>query len=63
MRNDIFQIGSWNINTMLRPGRKEKIEDVRVGLGKMKIQNWSETAMNREVWNRTDEQANTQKEL
>jgi hypothetical protein len=47
MRNDIFQIDSWNVRTMLQPGRKEEIEDVRADLGKMKIRNWSKMAMDR----------------
>jgi hypothetical protein len=34
MKNDVFQIGSWNIRTMLQPGRKEEIEDVRADLEK-----------------------------
>lgn len=28
--HDVFQIGSCNIRTVLQPGRKEEIEDVRV---------------------------------
>jgi hypothetical protein len=38
-------------------------DGVRADLGKMKIQNWSKVAMDREQWKRTDEKARTQKEL
>jgi hypothetical protein len=37
--------------------------DVRMHLGKMKIQNWSKMAMDREAWKRIVEQARTRKEL
>jgi len=34
MRTGVFQKGSWNIRTMLQPGRKEEIDDVRADLEK-----------------------------
>jgi hypothetical protein len=37
--------------------------DVRTDMGKMKTQNWSEMALDREEWKRTVEQVKTHKEL
>jgi len=37
--------------------------DVGEGLGRMKIQNWSKTAMDREDWKRVAGEAKTYKEL
>jgi len=37
--------------------------DVRADLGKMKTENWSKMALDREKWKRTVEQVKTHKEL
>jgi hypothetical protein len=48
---------------MIARPRLRRKDDIRADLGKMKIQNWSKMAMDRETWKRTVEQAKTQEEL
>jgi hypothetical protein len=38
-------------------------DNVRQDLGRMKIQNWSKMAMDREAWERTAEQAEVHKQV
>jgi hypothetical protein len=38
-------------------------DDIREDLGKMKVQNWSKIAMDRDAWRRIVEQAKTHKDL
>jgi len=43
--------------------RLRRENDVRADLGKMKIQNWGQMAMDREAWKRNDEHARIHREL
>jgi len=60
----VERITEWRpiaVRTIGRPRLRWK-GDVREDLGKMKIQNGSEVAIEREAWKRIVEQANTHKE-
>jgi myosin heavy subunit len=61
----VKRLTEWRPTTVGRIGRSRlRCEDgVRANLEKMKIQNWSEMAMDREAWKRIAEQAKTHKQL
>ena len=61
----VKRITEWRPFAVRRIGRLRLRweDDVRENLGRMKIQNWSKRAIDREAWKRTAEQARTHKEL
>jgi hypothetical protein len=61
----VKRIIEWRPIAVRRIGRPRLTweDDFRADLGKMKIENWSKMATDREAWNRNVEQAKTHKDL
>jgi hypothetical protein len=61
----VKRITDWRTVAVRRIGtqRLRWEDDIREDVGKMKVQNWSKMAMDRDAWRRTAEQAKTHKDL
>ena len=52
MKKELFDIGTWNVNTMLE-------DDVLEDIKSMNVHNWKNEAQNRDRWKKVVKQART----
>jgi hypothetical protein len=61
MKKELIDIGTWNVNTMLKASKIQEIVDQIIGsqLQIVNVRNWKNVAQNRDRWKKVVEQART----